>query len=107
MVDHVHMREDNKLYASNRFSISESGMIGVSCDEKPSLSVMYPGTDKPPIILSDDKIYRSATFLKTRGKEYLATACDEDGRRYLWDTSLKRPRKSLTRSCPVNKLTKK
>ena len=38
-VDHVQIREDDTLIPSNRFSISESGMIGISCYENPSLSV--------------------------------------------------------------------
>ena len=52
-VDHVQIREDNKLYATNRFSISESGVIGITCVETPSLSVMQPNTDEAPVILSD------------------------------------------------------
>ena len=88
-LDHVEMREDNKFYTANRISISESGMIGISCDEKPSLSVIYPGKDKSPTVLSNDKIYRSATFVKVSGKEYMAAACDEDGCLYLWDIQSK------------------
>ena len=83
-VDHVQVIKDNKLNAANRFSISESGAIGISCTENPSLTVMFPGTDKSPTVLSNDKIFRSAIFLKIRGKEYLATACDEDGCLYFW-----------------------
>ena len=70
---------------ANRFTVSESGALGISCDENPSLSVMYPDTDKPPVILSNDTIYRSATFVKFRGKEHLAAACLDDGCLHLWD----------------------
>ena len=105
-LDHVQMREDNTLFVSNRFSISESGAIGISCDEKPSLSVMYPGTDKPTV-LSVDKIYHSATFLKTRGKEYLATACDEDGCLYLWDIESETSKKVFDPKLPSEQTYKR
>ena len=91
-VDHIQMREDNNLAVLNRFSISESGMFGISCFENPSLSVMYPGTDKPPTVLSN-KLHVSATFVKVSDKEYLATACDEDGCLYLWDIETKTSKK--------------
>ena len=80
------MREDNRLHLGNRFSLSESGTIGISCFETPSLSVMYPDTDKPPAVLSDQMTYYSAAFVKVSGKEYLAASCREDGCLYLWDT---------------------
>ena len=83
-LDHVQMGDDNKLNLSNRFSISESGMIGISCFEKPPLSVMYPRTDKSPTVLSN-KAHISATFVKVSDKEYLAAASCEDGCLYLWD----------------------
>ena len=89
-VDHVQL--GSNFYATNKFSVSESGGIAISCNEKPSLSVMYPDTDKEPIILSNDTIYRSATFVNISGKEYLATACNEDGCLYLWDTESNTPK---------------
>ena len=92
-LDHVQMREDNKLVVSNRFSLSEYGTIGISCSETPSLSVIYPETDKSPTVLSHDKFYRSATFMKLNGKEYLAAACDDDGCLYLWDIESKMSKK--------------
>ena len=88
-LDHVQIREDNKLYATNRFSISDSGAIGISRIENPSLSVMYPNTDKAPVILSDKTEYHSATYVKISGKEYLAAACKEDRCLYLWDMESK------------------
>ena len=91
-LDHVHTREDNKLHPGNSFSISESGMFGLSCVENPSLSVMYPGTNKSPTVLSN-KLHVSVTFVKVSGKEYLAAACDGDGCLYLWDIESKTSRK--------------
>ena len=90
-VDHVQTREDNKLFAANRISISESGMIGISCTENPSLSVMYPGIDKSTVLST--KLHWSATFIKVSDKEYLAAACDEDGCLYFWDIDSKTSKK--------------
>ena len=83
-VDHVQIREDNKLYPINRFSISESGIVGISCVENPSLSVMYPGIDKSATVLSND-LHGSVTFIKVSDKEYLAATTWDDGCLYLWD----------------------
>ena len=99
-LDHVQTREDNKVGCGNRFTISESGVVGISCGESPSLSIVYPGTDKPPTVLSNDTIYRSATFMKIRGEEYLAAACDEDGCLYLWDIESKTSRKVFDPKLP-------
>ena len=77
--------EENKVTVGNSFSISESGAIGISCYENPSLSIVYAGMDKPPVVLSDRKVFRSATFVKVSGKKYLAASCSEDGCLYLWD----------------------
>ena len=91
-LDHVKIGE-YRVFPSNRFSISESGTIGISCEESPSLSVMYSDTDKPPVILSDRKKHSSATFVKIGGKEYLATARSDDGCLYLSDIELKTSKK--------------
>ena len=51
-VNHLEIvRGSSSLYT--KFSMSElSGAIGIASTEaKPSLSVMYPRTDKPPLIL--------------------------------------------------------
>ena len=89
-VDHVQTREDNMIYRANRFSVSESGAVGISCFETPSLSVMYPGTDNVSTVLSEEKtIYRSATFVKISGNEYLAAADLKDGCLYLWNVESK------------------
>ena len=57
-----------------RFSTSQlSDSIGIaSRDFEPTLSIMYPGTDKPPLILSKDDRYTSALFVTISGQEYLA-----------------------------------
>ena len=91
---------------ANRFAISESGAIGISCDESPSLSVMYPDTDKRPFVLSKEKTYRSATFTKISGKEYLAAAGYEDGCLYFWDIESKTPRKVFDPQIPLDKRDK-
>ena len=89
---HVKTRETTVNHG-NRFSISNSGAIGISCFEKPSLSVMYPDTDKATVILSYSNQYYDATFVKAFGKEYLAAACDVDYCLYLWDIESKTPKK--------------
>ena len=66
-------------------------MIGISCAENPSLSVMYPGTDKSPTVLSN-KLHSSATFVKVSDKEFLAASCLDDGCLYLWDIESKTPK---------------
>ena len=91
-VDHVETTTD-EIHAANRFSVSKSGAIGISCSEKPSLSVIDPATDKACLILSDDKIYSSATFVKIKDKEFLAAACREDGCLYMWDIESKASKK--------------
>ena len=92
--DLIHVNSKEKMVnADNSFSISESGVIGISCFEKPSLSVMYPNKDKTPVILSDSKVYWSATFVKISGKEYLAASWIDDGCLYLWDIKSKTSKK--------------
>ena len=88
--DLVHVNTvEGEMCLGNRFSISESEAIGISCKEKPSLSVMYPNTEKATVILSDSKVYYSVTFVKVLGKEYLAASCYVDGCLYLWDIESK------------------
>ena len=99
MLDHVNTKE-KQAYLGNTFSVAESGAIGVSCEENPSLSVIYPDTGKPPIVLSDTKAFRLNTFLQVSGKEYLAAACDEDGCLYLWDIESKTSRKVFDPKLP-------
>ena len=98
-IDHVDIQKD-RFYPANRCSISESGAVGISCYEKPSLSVMYPNTDKPPVILSNTTIYCSATFINVSDKEYLAAACWNDGCLYLWDFETKISKKVFDPKLP-------
>ena len=64
---------------------------------------MYPDTDKVPVILSNDMIYRSATFVKFGGKEHLAAACLEDGCLHLWDIKSKTYRTIFDPKLPEEK----
>ena len=71
--DHVALSE---LFGLGiKFTISDlSGAIGIaSLNDKPSLSIMYPDTDQPPLVLSRDDRYESAIFITISGQEYLAT----------------------------------
>ena len=104
---HVQTREDKRIYISNRFSMSESGAIGISCEEKPSLSMMYPGTGKPPTVLSKGKtIYRSATFLKVHDTEYLAAAGSMDGCLFFWNIESKTAKKVFDPKLPTGQTYK-
>ena len=69
-----------------RLSVSEtSGSVGIAFGRaRPSLSIVYPGTDKHPLILSTDKGYVSTVFISVSDKEYLAAVCK--GGVYSWDT---------------------
>ena len=58
------------------FSVSEpSGSIGIaSTRANPTLSVIYPGTNKPHLMLSKDNKYTAALFRTIADQEYLASA---------------------------------
>ena len=102
-----HVQADSKyVKMTNRFAVSESGAIGISCEESPSLSVMYPDTHRPLVILSNHKACQSATFMKISGKEYLAVAGDEDGCLYLWDIESRTSRKVFDPKLPNDKVDK-
>ena len=68
-----------------KFSLSEfSDSVGIaSTKAKPSLSVMYPGTDENPLILSRKDRYTSALFITMSNHEYLAAATRDEIR--LWN----------------------
>ena len=61
VLDHIeHMSYFDLLTAS------KSGAVAIVCPEgKPSLSIVYPGTDRPPMVVSNDQVYSSALFIKT------------------------------------------
>ena len=86
---------------TNRFTVSESGVIGISCNEKPSLSLMYP--NRATVTLSNEVTYLSATFVKFSGKEYLAAARLEDGCLHLWDIESKTYRQVFDPKLPNEK----
>ena len=67
------------------FNVSQlSGSFGInSLQAKPALSIVYPDTNRPPLILSRDDLYTSAIFITIADKEYLASA-SRDGIR-LWN----------------------
>ena len=88
----------------NRFAMSETGAVGLSCSETPYLSVMYPDTDKAAVVLSDTKVFRSATFVKVSGKEYLAASCGEDNCLYLWDIESETSKKVFNPKLPKDKV---
>ena len=87
-LNHIQSRPNN-VTAGNSFTVSESGAIGISCSENPSLSIIYPDTDKPPVVLPDSKFYRSATFVRIYDEEYLAAASKKNGHLYLWNIESK------------------
>ena len=74
---------NSSLYTE--FAVSQlSGSIAItSMTGDHSLSVMYPGTDKPPLILSRDGHYTSAMFVIISGKEYLAATATDNI--HLWN----------------------
>ena len=82
-LDHIPTRE--RIYLGNKFAVSESGAIAISSIEKPSLSVIYPGTDDPPRPLSGDYSYRCVEFVTISGVEYLAASCSNDSSLHLVD----------------------
>ena len=58
-----------------KFAISESELIGIASPQaKPTLSVMHPGTDEPPLISPRQDGYTSALFITISDQEYLAAA---------------------------------
>ena len=102
-LDHVQERLDI-ANTGNRFAMSETGAVGLSCSETPYLSVMYPDTDKAAVVLSDTKVFRSATFVKVSGKEYLASSCGEDNCLYLWDIESETSKKVFNPKLPKDKV---
>ena len=90
-LDHI-QADPMYVHRGNSFTVSGSGAVGISCEESPSLSVMYPGTNKAPIILSN---YNGdlSLFVDVCGKEFLAAACSDDGCLHLWDIESKTSKK--------------
>ena len=67
------MQINHNAEFSEMFTLSKlSGFIAMASSEsKPSLSVIGPGTNKPPIILSEDGVHTSALFITISDQEYL------------------------------------
>ena len=65
--------------------LSESVGIAsiVSITRKPLLFVMYPGTNKPPLILAEGGVHTSAIFITISDQEYLATVSEDQI--HLWN----------------------
>ena len=78
-----HIKRSSTL--DTKFSVSQStSFIAVASPyAKPSLSVIFPGTDKPPLIMSRDNRYISPFFVTISDKEYLAVS-SRDGI-HLWN----------------------
>ena len=100
------------LGLGTRFTVSElSGAIGIaSVQDNPSLSIMYPGTDKSPLILSREDGYGSALFITISGQEYLAAA-SMDGI-HLWNLAKSKSRvvykfkeEGFTHMCRIDEKT--
>ena len=84
-VDHLTQKDvfDN---VDNKFSLSSSGAVGIVCpDGRPSLSVFYPGSSRPPQVLTTKGSYWSAVFMMNLNKEYLAATCCDDNTIQLWN----------------------
>ena len=101
-----HIKATGTANVTNRFTVSDSGSVGICRGAKPSLSILYPDTDKAPVILSKNIKYSSATFVKFRGKEHLAAACLDDGCLHLWDIESRTYKKVFDPTLPMNKLNK-
>ena len=64
LVDKVDLNHIEHISYFDLFTASKSGAVAVVCPEgSPSLSVVYPGTDRPPVLLSEDQAYSSALFI--------------------------------------------
>ena len=83
-VNHIKIDPLFSPFYTTLFVSESSGLIGIaSTESKPSLSVMFPGTDKFPLILSEDEGYSSALFMSLSGQEHLAAA--SEGKIQLWN----------------------
>ena len=70
------VRGSSTLYT--KFSVLKlSGAIAIaSTESKPTMSIIYPGTDKPPTILDTNNMYMPTLFLMICNQEYLAAASE-------------------------------
>ena len=71
--------EPSKGIISRFTNFTVSNCIGIAhTGEMPSLSAMYPGTDRPPLVLSRGEAYTSTLFITISDQEYLATASKDN-----------------------------
>ena len=95
-INHL-IQKDSIDNVHNKFSVSSSAAIGIVCQlGSPSLSVIYPGSSRPPQILSTkgrnwsavfkrNSRYWSVVFMMNLGKECLAATCSNDNTIHLWN----------------------
>ena len=76
---------DAVLYT--RFSVSESGSIGIASTQGKSLRIMFPGTTKHPLILPTDPKLLSTLFLTVSDQEYLVAT--SNSKIHLWNLAKK------------------
>ena len=83
-VKHIKL-ESPETFLSTTFAMSQqSHSFGIaSRGAKPSFSIMYPGTDKAPLVLSRDGQFSSALDITIAGQEYLVASSKEDI--HLWN----------------------
>ena len=87
------------VQSMNSFAVSSDGSIGITSqpslsenpdeeggewEKSPSVSVIYPGSGKPSVTLSDDKEFWSAVFMRNEAN-LLAATCSDDNSIHLWD----------------------
>ena len=83
-VKHIVLGDPETFLLTTFAMLQQSHSIGIASRwAKPSFSLMYPGTDKPPLILSEDNQFSSALVITISGQEYLSAA-SRDGI-HLWN----------------------
>ena len=96
------------------FTVSESETVAIA--SQPSLSVLYPVTNRAAFILSADKSYACVIFFRTSGqREKLAATCTNDSSIHVWDSldsrdsrvvyRLKSGRRKLMNLCVIDERT--
>ena len=77
--DHIVPVRGSMSSLHTTFAVSEmSGSIGISSlQANPSVSTIFPGTEKPAQFLTKDKKYTSSLFLTISDEEFLAAASED------------------------------
>ena len=77
-VKHIEVQRPERFMLTTFAMSQQSDSIGIaSALAKPSLSVMYHGTDKPPLILSRDDLFTATVVITISAEEYLAATFKE------------------------------